>query len=73
MSRPNENRVRVVAHVLPETERRWRALAAKAGTLGKVADSWAGAVGKRPATKRRAKSNDKVSGQSGREKASELE
>ena len=69
MSRPAENRVRVVAHVLVETERRWRALAAKAGTLGKVADSWAGAVGKRLATKRRAKSNEKAHVQHGRKDA----
>lgn len=45
MSRPAENRVRLVVHVRKETERLMRRAAKERGTLGKVIDWWAAGSG----------------------------
>ena len=45
MSRPSENRVRVVVHVRKETERLMRKLAKEHVTLGRVVDWWAAGSG----------------------------
>ena len=58
MSRPHENRVRVVCHVLPVADARLRKLAIVHGTLGRAVDALVGVGGKTPRAKSRAKTHN---------------
>ena len=58
MSRPCENRVRRVVHVLPVADARLRKLAVKHGTLGRAVDALVGVGGQKPRAKGRAKTHN---------------